>query len=189
MATLASIKHEECEHSLKAGSCFMVESTRHAKCPKPSVNRNRSMHLSRFSWVINWTFLFLFVSINRDRKCLNDSFACRHKWRLSRGESQHVICERWTQSSPQYLLLLWNVESWVFQFWGAWNVNQPLQKELSTSLKQNRCLSQSEVCRELTQDFCLCFEGVIAWGQSDDCWRGGFNDCGSNRREMKWDRL
>lgn len=46
--------------------------------------------------------------------------------------------------------------------------------------------SQFEVCRELTQHFCLCFEGVIAGGQSDDCRRGGFNNCGSNRGKMKW---
>lgn len=48
-------------------------------------------------------------------------------------------------------------------------------------LMQSRYLNQFEVCRELTRDFCLCFEGVIAWGQSDDCRRGGFNNCGSNK--------
>ncbi len=65
---------------------------------------------------------------------------CRHKWCLLHGESQHVICEGWTQSSPQYLLLLVKVESRVCQFLRAWNTNQPLKKELSVSLMQSGCL-------------------------------------------------
>lgn len=54
---------------------------------------------------------------------------------------------------------------------------------------QSRYLNQLEVCRELTRDFCLCFEGVIAWGQSDDCRRGGFNNCGSNKERGRGQTL
>lgn len=65
-------------------------------------------------------------------------------------------------------------------------MNQHWQEKLSTKWIQNRHLTQFEVCRELTQDFSLCFEGVIVWGHSDDSRRGGFNNCGADRRQMKW---
>lgn len=53
--------------------------------------------------------------------------------------------------------------------------------------KTDEC--EFEVRRRLTQDFGLCFEGDALWGQPDDRRRGGFNNCGPNRGDMKWTDL
>lgn len=48
---ITSIKYKECEHSLRAGSCFTAESTRHAKCPKRQLTIKEARIL-----VLNWIF-------------------------------------------------------------------------------------------------------------------------------------
>ena len=63
-------------------------------------------------------------------KMCRHSYASGQNCRLLRGESQHVICERRTQSSLQNLLSLGYVESWIYHFGGAWNTNQHLQTQL-----------------------------------------------------------
>lgn len=50
----------------------------------------------------------------------------------------------------------------------------PGQAVLTFSMTTNVSAQPAFICR--WEDFCLCFEGVIAGGHSDDCRRGGFNN-------------
>lgn len=52
-----------------------------------------------------------------------------------------------------------------------------------TSTKSNVC--QCEVGRELTEDFCLCFQGIVAFSDSECCRRRWFDNCGLDRGEME----
>lgn len=106
-------------------------------------------------------------------------------WQMLFTTRRKSTCHLWETSAHQGIFSYWGMwGAGFFYLCGAWNMSQHLYSEPFKRLIEIIFFLSwfGGLCLRLTEDFCLCFEGVIAGGHSDDCRRGGFNNCG----EMKW---